>query len=90
MKRMSWEGWLGLLLLLLGLAWWGIVFYFVSEQAGEAMSGFVSCTVLPSEHCNFYRAMAWLKGINPYEPGIIWVALVLLLRAKKKDNPWAN
>lgn len=84
MKNISWHFALGSVLLLGALIWWAVVFYFVSQQTGESMSSFVSCTVIAGEHCNFYRAMAWLQGINPYEPGMLWAGLALLLAANRK------
>lgn len=82
MKNLSITNIIGLVLLVLGLFWWAVVFYFVAQQTGDSMTSFVSCTVVSGEHCNFYRAMAWLNGMNPYEPGVMWSGIALLTAAK--------
>lgn len=86
---------LGALLTAVSAAWWGLVYYFVSQQNGESMWGSVACLYSLSAECNFLRAMAWLRGINPYEPMLFWTGITVLLMsvmlksslAKNLDHP---
>ncbi len=54
--------------------WWAVVFYFVGQQTGEPLSNFALCLFAPTAECNLLRGMAWLQGINPYEPiAFLWM-----------------
>lgn len=70
---------LGLTLIMAGALWWGVVYYFVSRQNGESMWSSIDCLYSLSESCNFLRAMGWLRGINPYEPMVFWMGIVILI-----------
>ncbi|MEH6584192.1 MAG: hypothetical protein V7754_19835 [Halioglobus sp.] len=70
---------LGALITAVSAAWWGLVYHFVSQQNGESMWSSVSCMYSLSAECNFLRAMAWLRGINAYEPMLFWIGISVLL-----------
>lgn len=70
---------LGALMSVASLIWWGVVYYFVSKQNGESMWGSLDCVYSIGTDCNFLRAMAWLRGIYPYEPLLFWMGAMTLL-----------
>lgn len=70
---------LGVVIVAVSAAWWGVVYHFVSQQNGESMWGSVACMYSLSAECNFLRAMGWLRGINPYEPMLFWAGVMVLL-----------
>jgi hypothetical protein len=74
LKWLTWLQWLGVVAAVLVVAWWAMVFHFVGQQTGESLSGYVACMVAPTADCNLLRGMAWLRGINPYEPLAFWWA----------------
>lgn len=70
-KAMLWISAIGTVVVSL---WWAAVFYFVSNQTGEPMVSFALCLFAPTAECNLLRGMAWLQGINPYEPiAFLWM-----------------
>jgi len=69
----------GSLLLLTALLWWGIMYSMLLEQGDRTLASWSHCLVLPAADCNFYRGMAWMRGQPPYEPGLAWAAVSLLL-----------
>lgn len=73
--------WISAALTLLVAAWWGLVFHFVGQQTGEPVTAFAACMVAPTAECNLLRGMAWLQGINPYEPIAFWWALSMTVFA---------
>ena len=76
MKDIKWIKivfWLSAIATVLVMLWWATVFYFVGQQTGESMSNFAICLFAPTAECNLLRGMAWLQGINPYEPiAFLW------------------
>jgi hypothetical protein len=70
---------LGVAIMAVSAAWWGVVYHFVSQQNGESMWGSVACMYSLSAECNFLRAMGWLRGINPYEPMLFWTGVAVLM-----------
>lgn len=84
MKTLQWMTrlkWLGLAASILIIAWWALVFYFVSQQTGDSLVSFLPCLVAPTNDCNMLRSMAWMRGINPFEPLALWWSLTLTLLA---------
>lgn len=73
-KWMTWLQWLGVVATVLVIAWWALVFHFVGQQTGEPLSANLACLFAPTADCNLLRGMAWLRGINPYEPLAFWWA----------------
>lgn len=77
MKATRWINvvfWVSVACTLLVTLWWAVVFYFVSEQTGEPLTSFAVCLFAPTAECNLLRGMAWLQGINPYEPvAFLWM-----------------
>lgn len=77
MKATRWINvvfWLSVAGTLLVTLWWAVVFYFVSQQTGEPLTSFTLCLFAPTPECNLLRGMAWLQGINPYEPvAFLWM-----------------
>ena len=69
---------LGAVLTLASALWWGVVYYFVSQQNSESMWSSLNCMYSLSQECNVLRAMGWLRGINPYEPLLFWLGLTVL------------
>lgn len=78
--------WLGLLATILVVAWWGLVFHFVGQTTGESALAFIGCMVAPTAECNLLRGMAWLQGVNPYEPIAFWWALSITVFAGAADR----
>jgi hypothetical protein len=74
LKCMTWLQWLGIAATALVIIWWAVVFHFLSKQTGDALSGYIPCMYAPTTDCNMLRGMAWLRGINPYEPLAFWWA----------------
>lgn len=66
---------IGALCALLALAWWWLMYSAVAAQAGMSPAAFAECLLAPSALCNTYRGMAWLRGMPPYEPGVLWLAI---------------
>lgn len=77
---------LGVAIIALSAAWWGVVYHFVSAQNGESMWASLSCMTSLSADCNFLRAMGWLRGINPYEPLLFWIGVTVLLMSLLLKN----
>ena len=72
---------LGAFLTTVSALWWGVVYHFVSKQNGESMWASVECMASLSAECNLLRGMAWMRGINPYEPMLFWFGLGVLVMA---------
>ncbi|MEH6549943.1 MAG: hypothetical protein V7711_13095 [Pseudomonadales bacterium] len=72
---------LGILLTVLCIAWWGVVYHFISEKSGETLMSTLTCLFSIGENCTFMRGMSWLQGVNPYEPVFFWLATSILLIA---------
>jgi hypothetical protein len=76
--------------------WWAAVFHFISKQTGESLLSYSACLLAPTADCNLLRGMAWLQGINPYEPIAFWLALSLavfswrVIRALQANNTILN
>ena len=79
----------------LALLWWGAVFHFIGQQTGDSLGSFALCLFAPTADCNMLRGMAWLNGINPYEPFAFLLALTLTffsgcvlrsIRSQQADN----
>jgi hypothetical protein len=83
---------IGALLTVLSFFWWALVYHFVSKQNGESMWSSVNCLYSIGTDCNFLRAMGWLRGVDPYEPLLFWMGLMMLLISRlvmsslKKDS----
>lgn len=77
MKQNQWISvvfWISAIATVVVALWWGTVFYFVSQQTGEPIGNFALCLFAPTAECNLLRGMAWLQGINPYEPiAFLWM-----------------
>ena len=77
MKEIKWIKavfWISAIATVLVALWWATVFYFVGQQTGEPITHFAICLFAPTAECNLLRGMAWLQGINPYEPiAFLWM-----------------
>lgn len=80
-KWMTWLSWVGLATTALIIAWWAVVFHAVGQQTGESLFSYSACMVAPTADCNLLRGMAWLRGINPYEPLAFWWAASVTILA---------
>lgn len=90
LRWMTWLKWLGCATTILVIAWWTVVFYYLSQQTGNTLLDYLSCLYAPTENCNMLRGMAWLRGINPYEPLAFWWAISVAGLARCAENALKN
>lgn len=75
MKKMNWltvVQWVATAATVLVVLIWALIFNGVAGTTGESLLGYLPCLFAPTADCNMLRSMAWLQGINVFEPLAFW------------------
>lgn len=74
---------LGLILLFVGLIWWGVFYGGAANKMGMPVMDFLQetlpCTVYTTDVCALFRSIGGFAGYSPYQPVMLWVALAILV-----------